>query len=186
MKRKIFVIGIVFLLSLAGFTLAGSKEKKIIYTVTLPNFSIEDYDEKYIEIKIDGSSYLMESGYPVLPKISKTFEIEFGAKNIDIKVFPKNIKEFLIDKEIRPSSAFLPLSIENAQYPKNLNFYSSLEIYPNSWYAYRVGCGLNDKMEHVTFVTVHLFPIRYKPSEGKIYFAKNFEIRIKYEKPSIN
>ncbi|MBC7129517.1 MAG: hypothetical protein H5T45_07360, partial [Thermoplasmatales archaeon] len=168
MKRKMFAIGIMFLLCMAGFTIAGSG-KEIGYSISLPKFSVEKYDENYIEIKIDGSSYLKEGGYPVLPKISKTFEIEFGANNIDINVFPRNINEYKIDKEIRPSPALLPLSVENAECPKNLDFYSSPEVYPSSWYSYRIGCGLNDKMEHVTFVTVHLFPVRYKPEENKIY-----------------
>jgi len=86
MKKKMFAIGIVFLLCLAGFTIAGSG-KEIGYSISLPKFSVEKYDENYIEIKIDGSSSLMEGGYPVLPKISKTFEIEFGANNIDIMFF---------------------------------------------------------------------------------------------------
>ncbi|MBC7080628.1 MAG: hypothetical protein H5T44_00005, partial [Thermoplasmatales archaeon] len=184
MKRKIIATGIVFLFCFASLTIAKGGEKMISYSFSVPELAIEKYDEEYIELKIDGSSYLMNDGYPVLPKISKTFEIEFGANVKSIDVFARNIEEYRIENEIRPSPPLLPLSLENAFYPKNSEFYSSNEIYPSSWYSYRIGCGLNDKMERVTFVTVHLFPVKYKPSESKIYFASNFEIKIRYDKPS--
>ena len=66
---------------------------------------IADFDDKFISVDIDETNLnLIESGKPVLPKVVKTFEIPFGAKNIEVTVEPKDIYEQEITKKVRPGS----------------------------------------------------------------------------------
>ncbi|MBC7081540.1 MAG: hypothetical protein H5T44_04805, partial [Thermoplasmatales archaeon] len=183
MKRVISaLVAILFLVSMPSFAI-NSKEISSSVEISKPDI-IEK--ENYLRIEIEESEYFINPGKPIVPKIIKVFEIPFGAKNIKIDVFPKEISEINPGKELAISPYPTILSA-NEILPTNKKYEhedTDYEIYPSSWYSYRIGCGLNDKMERVTFVTVHLFPVRYKPSESKIYFASNFEIKIRYDKPS--
>ncbi|MBC7129578.1 MAG: hypothetical protein H5T45_07685, partial [Thermoplasmatales archaeon] len=123
--------------------------------------------EDFLKIDVEGSEYFINPGKPLIPKIIKVFEIPFGARNIEIDVTASEIKEINLEKEL--FSSLYPLKLSENEIEFNFELHQNYEIYPSSWYSYRIGCGLNDKMEHVTFVTVHLFPVRYKPEENKIY-----------------
>ena len=60
------------------------------------------------------------------------------------------------------------------------SIYKSKEFYPSSHYTYRIGCGLNKKGQHVTFVVIHIYPVRYSPMLDKIEMAGKAEIKISY------
>jgi hypothetical protein len=191
MKKILSILIIAFLVfsgigSIAHSFRIGETHKTI--KVNLSTFSIKERNDEYIEVSIKGSSYVMNPGKPILPKIVKTLDLEFGAKNVKIEVTPKAVKEYNIEKEICPAPAMLPLiSIKSeaaVKFLKDEKVYASNKLYPPKWFSYRVGCGLNDKMERVTHVVIDFFPLRYAPSSGKLYFAKNAEIRVYYDKPT--
>ena len=196
MKEKITSILIVGIFVLSGLGAVATNnnvtenngfiEKTSTLSLSFSPVYINDYSSKYLEITMEDTSNSIKPGEPVLPRVVKTLELPFGVKNVNIKVTPKNIQEYKVDKEIRPGPEFLPLAtISNAveKSDKNHNIYSNNEEYPSSWIKYRVSCGLNDAYKHVTNVAIQTFPVRYNPSEGYITVAEEFDITINYLDP---
>ncbi|KAA0001166.1 MAG: hypothetical protein FE048_05920, partial [Thermoplasmata archaeon] len=53
----------------------------------------------------------------------------------------------------------------------------------NSWYSYKTGGGI-DNGEHVTFLSIHFYPVKYLPEENILQFVQHVEIKVTYEEPS--
>lgn len=189
----IITIGILILSGLGAVAVNNSKilnddktiESSEIITSKFLSLVIEDYDSKYIDVNFEGtSSYLMNPGEPVLPKVVKSVELPFGVKNIQVEVTINNVKEQVIEKEIRPAPPYVPLIADEENIfinsEKNEAVYSSEELFPSTWYSYSVGCGLNNKNVRVTHVPITIFPVRYSPKMNKIFVADSAEIKITY------
>jgi len=190
----IMVIGILVLsgLGAAGFTDEETSNELILKTeeaiVNISPLNVQNVESDYIELSFeDTNSFLMEAGKPMLPKIVKTFELPFGVKNVKVEVIPGEIVEESVSKEIRPSPSMLPRSTaQNIVYnkqKKDLTVYSSNDPYPSDWYSYSVRAGLNKENLRVTFVIVHIYPVKYIPNDGKILVAESTDIKITYEEP---
>ncbi len=161
-----------------------SKQKES-YTISIPPIIIENSNEKYLNIHLkDISSYVMDYGKPILPKIVKTIELPFGARNIKVDVIPSKIQGQEIDKKIEPSPPLLLLSTDTTQLTvKSDKVYENNELYPSTWYRYSVGCGINAEFDHVTFLSIHIYPVRYNSLENKLYTTKNVDLYVTYEEP---
>ena len=199
--KKILPIMAVLILILSGFG-AGAISKDVTYdaktekksdesTISFSPPIIEEHDGDYLEVRLmDVSTYLMNPGQPMVPKVVKNVELAFGVKNVKVDVIPKTVKEYEITKEIRPAPAPVPLTEEKynvvVKSEKNVEVYTSRELFPSTWYRYDIGCGLNAANERVTHVAIHLFPVRYIPVEGKLYVAEGADITITYEEPRSN
>ena len=127
---------------------------------------------KKMEIRVDNEdiTYYYSPGKPILPKIDKVFELPFGAKIKNIEVKVKDIEE----KEAGKFS----LSCGPLPYGYTISKISNRDF---SYYTYRIGCGMNSKGKRVTFVSIHLYPVKYEGNKMKI--AKEFEIKIEYTLP---
>jgi hypothetical protein len=154
----------------------------------ISSVTIKQEEQNYVSINLEEQTSLMlNPGKPIIPKITKTFQIPFGATNINVKVEPKHIYTTEISQQIRPSPAPQPLSAEISfsDYERKDDWiYQSHDPYPSQICTYNVGVGLNNELEHVTFVTVHLYPIRYIPAENRLTIAKESDIILSYEKPN--
>ncbi len=186
--KRVVAIAIVTILIFGGITFSNAEEytKKIKVQFFEPKFTQK---ENYIRIKMPNENgeelYIMAPGKPMLPRVLKIFELPFGVRNVKVEVEVKEVEEKIIEKQIMPAPAPMPLTPIKGYHPlgKDEEVYSSNKLYPSGWYSYRVGCGLNEKMEHVTFVTVNIYPVRYLPAENKVVVAKNAEIKISYLPP---
>jgi hypothetical protein len=191
MKKIISIFAVVFLI-ISGLGTIGTSinETESVFKTTstdisFSRLSLKQTDANYTELELeDVSTFLMEPGKPVLPKVVKTFELPFGAKNVNVDVTISEIFEKYTTKEVRPSLQMLPLT--NVEKPvnlqiKDLEIYSSDEPYPSSWYSYSLHSGLNKDNKRVTFVVVHLYPVRYIPNAGKILQAESSNIKVTYE-----
>jgi hypothetical protein len=197
MKKVLSILVFLTILTSGIGTVAVSNqfksERAIIekinnYSINFSPLIIEKNDDNYIEVNLqDVSTYLMNPGRPKIPKLIKNIEIPFGAKNVKVEVFIKNIQEYNIDTEIKPSPIHIPLveGIENVfdiDY-KDEEIYSNSDLYPSSWYTYNVGCGLNEHKIRVTHVKISIYPIRYNPALSLIYFAEKSDVKLTYEEP---
>ena len=189
----ITVVGILIISGLGavvtGYTSSdvNSDKQTNMISMTFSPITIKDNSNEYVELCFnDETSYFMDPGQPMMPTVVKVVELPFGAQNVQVNVLPKGISEYEIEKEIRPSPTPLPLTSANSVAVKNEKdetTYASEELFPSAWHSYQVGCGLNDATEHVTLVSIHMFPVRYAPATGKIYAADSAEITITYEEP---
>ena len=66
---------------------------------------------------------------------------------------------------------------------KDLAVYESAELYPARSYSYTTGAGLDGK-EHVIYLAVQCYPVRYSPAKNIIYYSENAEIQVTYEEPA--
>jgi len=132
---------------------------------------------------MEGVNYLYSPGKPVLPEITKVFQLPFGVKVKEVKVSVKGVKEMDVKGVIKPSMGPLPLIPEgiDASWHIDKSIYRSSNFYPSEWYKYRVGCGMNGEGQRVTFVSVHIYPVRYAPAAGKLMLMERAEIKIEYE-----
>ena len=170
---------------------AKTEKKSDVSTISFSPLIIEEHDSDYVEVRLmDVSTYLMNPGKPMMPKVVKTVELAFGVRNVKVDVIPKTVKEYEITKEIRPAPIPVPLTeeIHNVvvKSKKDVEVYTSRELFPSAWYRYDIGCGLNAANERITYVTIHLFPVRYIPAEGKLFLAESADITITYEKTRSN
>jgi len=160
------------------------------YHISVPSLLINEYDEYYHDLSFENSSlFIMTPGEPMLPKIVTTLELPFGVHNIKVEVKPGRIQETVIEKEIRfapaPVSLF-PGGGGSSSQDKNKDIYSSNDLYPSSWYHYDVGCGLNSHNQHVTYLNLEFFPVRYRPLQDTLHVAQEADIVVTYDKPSCN
>ena len=142
--------------------------------------------DSYLSVKIDGvTSYLARPGEPILPVFIKTFTFPLGTKIFDVTCRPGNVYKTKINGKISPAPAPSPkFSIKTS--PKlnddfeNNDIYSSTDTYPNSWFDYRITCGIQDE-KNLVFLTIRLYPIRYSPGNNLLYQTKSFDVKIKYD-----
>lgn len=192
----IIIVGILILSGAGTLALtpnAINTQKKIEANLSFSQPVIQEtMDNKYLSITVDGAtSYLLEGGKPVLPKTVKTFELDFGVKNVDVSVTPHNVRTQIISDELRPASKMMPLttiatSSSKIKVNKKTAVYQQQKLFPSAWYEYDVGCGLNDNREHVTFVSVNLFPVRYAPANNKVHYAEKLDVTLTYDEPDGN
>jgi len=195
--KKIILLGIVGILVLQSFGALATSVKKQPSSqeeCLAEHFTIDQdllqYSEKggYLEVSFDDCLYLMNPGQPMIPRLMKSFELPFGATNIQVETTVSAPETILISHQIRPSPTPLPQStdqqfITNAQ--KDLAIYSSNNLYPHEPFSVHIGVGLNREGERVTHCTVNVFPIRYQPASNKVYLTEDVTISVTYDELDI-
>ena len=134
----------------------------------------------YLIPYIENASYEMREGYPLTPYFTKTYVFPFGTeiKGVDVKV--KNVGKIEIDRKIMPSPPPLPLNGKGNGEAKEGEIYSKDVFYPEKWFDYRVGAGIKDG-EHVVFLSIFIYPMRYNAVRNEIIYAEDFDVSIDYE-----
>ncbi len=194
MKKKIIValLVLLFLVNSVGINeeVKIKEEKhsdaKFIEKIEFSQPEIKEEKQAKISIK-ECNSWLTKPSYPLLPKMVKVIELPFGATNIKVSVTIKNTTIYRISKEIVPMPARIRLSDGKVVGEgKNEEIYRSTEAFPAEWYNYHIGIGLNKYGKRVTYVVIHIFPVRYTPAKGEIEVAKEAEIKLDYDLEEIN
>ena len=143
---------------------------------------------EYLTIKLEESeSFLMETGKPMLPVITKVFTFPLGTKIVDVKVDFDTQKQVL-SKKIKPSPKPVPLT-DNLPIEKistglviDEEVYSNSALYPAESYTIRKGAGLSNG-ENVLFLNVKVTP-QYSPADDILYVPQGeIEIEVEYVKP---
>jgi len=135
---------------------------------------------KYINIFAENANYMHDAGKPMLPYYTKIYYFPLGTK-ISIKCQPVGIKEIEISGKIMPAPSPQPYGYAIRDIKEDESVYESNNEYPSTWYSYSLGGGLH-KGQHVTILSLHLYPYRYNAVENKIKYASNFNVKISYEK----
>lgn len=190
MKTKIVVV--VGLLLLSGFTAIGVGDKAIVSTVTEAvhfNEPIVTDSETFVDVTVNGANAcLSHAGKPILPLYTTTMTFSFGTKIIDIECKPSEVKNMVLLKKIRPGSKPVAQGLKTSIFEDYMeqNIYGSDRLFPENWFAFYTGGGLDKNNEHKTFLTLRIYPVRYSPATDTIYFVDTFELRITYEEPLTN
>ena len=195
--KKILSILLVHILVLSGLgavaingddtNITNLETSTEIMKIDFQSPTLVEGNNDYVKLRfLDDELYLMNPGQPMLPRVLKSIELPFGARNIKVDLIPQGITESKISKEILPTPSPVPQSpnVDSVAPPKkDMTVYSSDALYPSSWYSYNVGCGLNADGEHVTHLTLNIYPVRYAPATGKICVADKADVLITFDDP---
>ncbi len=194
--KKIISLAIIGIFLIGGLNTIGKQEMtpatiSVTRMLDVPSLQIKSSDESSLVLTLDGNSdCLMEAGKPVLPKLIETIELPFGAQNIEVQVIVQDVNHQYLTSLVRPAVALQPLPLftqggasAGIDVKNDAAVYGQKEYYPGEWYSYKVGCGLNEKRHHITYVTVDIYPVQYAPAEDKLVVAESSTIRITYSPP---
>ena len=187
MRKKILILLLIGILFFSGFIVNASDEnvKIIEKTINVTNPVVID-DGQYILVNLNGASSVIEKpGEPMLPMISQVFILPFGSKISSVDVSFSDFKQIQVSKEIKPAPEPILLNtlVKSEEIVKDSDIYESVDLYPSSSFVYNVGAGL-DGLEHVVYLSVHCYPVRYSPKENIIYYSEKIVIKIIYEESS--
>ena len=184
---SILMIGLLVVSGLGAVALSEADENKLIEKIESLSLSSPAIceDGEYISVELEGAtSYLMEPGKPVLPRITETYTLPFGSNIKDVFVEFSEATKQVLSKEIRPAPEPI-IEGKNAirAEVKSREIYSSSDLYPDAVFSYRTCTGL-EGTEHVVFLTVQCYPVRYSPAENTLYHSDTVKISVIYEEPS--
>ncbi|HWR27424.1 MAG TPA: C25 family cysteine peptidase [Candidatus Thermoplasmatota archaeon] len=191
----ILVIGLVFALVFPVGSISASSTDSSIKKITTEThestsvlFSSQPMlSEKdgFVEIQIEGATtQLLEPNKPVLPIYVRTYQIPFGATDVQVTCAVKNLGSLHLNQDVIPARIASSSSLsEQTAYVKDPVVYGSSEFYPSSWYRYDLGAGRNENDQQVTFVKVICYPVRYSPMTNEISITGGFDVTISYNEP---
>jgi hypothetical protein len=122
----------------------------------------------------------------MVPVSRATISVPFGTKILDVECETDEVKTMSVTNKILPAPQPVITGMENqeAKYLMDEAIYKSAEFYPNNWYKVTTGAGLDENYEHVTFVNIQLYPVRYSPMTDTVQYTENIDVKIKYEQPA--
>lgn len=187
MKKIVYLIVGLFLLSSFGAIGIGEKagvQEKILHL----QFHEPDIiaNEDSCELHIEGANArLYHGGEPLLPMYTETITLPFGVTITDINCVPGNVQQIMLSDKIQcaPDPVIKGMEQTTMTIEKNPEIYQSDEMFPVDWFTLRVGVGLDEHMNHKTFVNLRLFPARYNPIKDTLYYVNTLDITIQYKKP---
>jgi len=186
----LFAVGILVLSGLGAVAIIG----KPTYDMKIENESIVISEPilkemgNYVTVNLgESTSTLMHSGKPMLPVVTRVFTFPFGSTIKCVDVSFSEVKERTLSKEVQPTPKPVPI-IDGAtvekEAVKDTSIYDSKELYPSSGYSYNAVAGLNGE-DHVVYLSVQCYPVRYSPAQNMIYYSEDVDISVTYEESVI-
>jgi hypothetical protein len=189
--KKLLSLYIVAILILSGagvVALANNKTSDLkikTESIAISEPVIKDKGQ-YVTVSFEeATSSLLDAGKPMLPILTRVFIFPFETKINNVDVSFSETNELVLSTEVNPAAEPSPVDAKIINEPiKDPAVYESAELYPAKSYSYTVGAGL-DGTEHVIYLAVQCYPIRYSPAKNIIYYSENAEIQVTYEEPAI-
>jgi len=188
---KMWSFFIVGLLIISGLAVIGNVTEASETKNLNMNFSAPEINEgtDFVEIEVQGTnSYYFDGGAPKLPEYTQTIVLPFGVKNFGISCEVQQMETKVLTKKISPAPQPTVPGYEDLEPEPMMDvaIYSSAELFPDNWYSYNVGVGLDENMQHKTFLTITMYPVRYKPLLNTIEYVKSISLSINYDDPGYN
>jgi len=148
----------------------------------------ENTDFTTIEISNLESSTIGRAGRPLLPVETITYEFSMGTIINEVTISHSEIVTETIKRPVQPSPIPQPYTItprmkETIDNYNDIIFcgYDFSGFYPETWFDYSVGIGLNKNNERTTFVTVNAYPVRYSYIDNTVKYVSDITIDINYD-----
>jgi hypothetical protein len=187
--KKLLPLCIVGILVLSGLgVVARTNDKTNDLKTKTESIAISEpviKDEgRYVTVSLgEAASSLFDSGKPMLPVLTKVFTFPFETKIRSVNVSFSETNELTLSKEVHPATKPNPVDAKVANEPiTDPAVYESSELYPARSYRYTTGAGLDSK-EHVIYLAVQCYPVRYSAAQNIIYYSENAKIQVTYEEP---
>jgi hypothetical protein len=182
------IVGILLLsgLGTAAFSTHQTKEGKIkTESIAFSEPVLQD-NGQYVTLSLkEATSSLQDPGTPVVPVVTKVFTFPFGTIINSVDVRFSDINQLTLLQEVVPAGEPFPVDDTAVNEPiKDPAVYDSAAVYPTTSYGYSTGVGLDDK-EHVVYLAVQCYPVRYSPANNVLYYSEDAQIQITYVEPAI-
>ena len=145
-------------------------------------------EEKYLRVIVkEADSYTLTPGEPLLPLYNAIMKFPLGTEIVDVKCTFSSYETMYLPKKISPAPTPISTGIIMKSTMNTINkvVYENAEWYPSNRYSYHTGGGLDEK-NHVTFLSVHVCPLRYSPKNDQIQYVKKVTIEVIFKEPSIS
>ncbi len=176
-----FFFGIIFSNNVsADEKQTTSKKLLIIQHFSDPTL---EKDNGYLRVIVNGTdSFTTTQGTPILPVFVKTLEFKWNTTIDSVEFNHSEIKTRNFTGRVKYVPFF---RLENCEEIVAQDFsYSTTQekndVFPEEWYSIDKGVGLNKKGEHVLFLSIRFYPVRYKPSENILEYINNASLKITY------
>ena len=106
--------------------------------------------DQYVELNVKGANACLHHGdKPILPIYTKTMSLQFGTKIVDIECEIQKVETMVITEKILPAPQLvIQGTVTNApEYKMNEEIYNSDDFFPENWYNYYTGGGLDENDE---------------------------------------
>lgn len=181
-----FIIGI---LVSSSVIVTGLSNEEHTQTHTL---SVSFHEPSFIA---NGSSFtvfmkgapasMYQPGKPVLPMYTTTLQLPFGSIIKDVAIHFNDVQTLSLQEKITLAPyPFIQGIFREPSVPTMTVEYDTTDLYPCQWTTYITGGGLNQNSEHVTFLTVRVFPVRYNQATDTLLYLDSCDITITYEPPT--
>ena len=183
------IVAATLMLSATAAVEAGdihSKSEQLVETAVIHVSDPQVKDQgQYVRVELsEQTSFLLQTGKPVIPVVTKTFVFPAGTRVLDVNV-NQETETYVLPKMIEPSPKPVILSVENMGVEDEVvpdeTIYSSNDPYPADAYRIKMGAGLQDN-EHVMFLTVHCYA-QYRPLDNTIEVPREINIEVSYHPP---
>ena len=187
MKIKIIGILVTLALLLGAFTLAEQEidtrnTSKLVHNLSFSAPILEE-QTSYARISTqDTNAVITLPGEPMIPYYTKTMTFPLGTTIEDITYTHSAIKTMQVQYPIQPASQPIPADMNphKAEVTMSTAIYNSMDPYPETWYDYNLGVGLDTRGNRVVYLTLHFFPLHYLPISGTLQYVENAEVSIYY------
>ena len=192
MKKTIIIITLLVIgaMILQGITVVSLQKENENYinlseNIFLSKPNICRSDNSYFDVKYDqATSYILEPGEPLIPKVTKVFNFPIGTHIKSVNVEYKNQNNIVINGLVQPApEPLVDGSIVSKDVVLNTNVYQKDAWYPSEDYNIIQKAGLKAK-ENVIFLSVQCYPVKYNPKQNLISYAEEIEISIDYYQES--
>lgn len=153
-------------------------------TLPLSTPQISQIDEDYLFIDHEqATSYLMVPGEPLIPKITKVYQIPVNAPLSSVAVQYSSVHSVIVPGLVKPSPKPVVDGSDDPTFvPPKSEIYESNTVYPPLGFSYRQVAGLDDST-HVRYLAVTCYPVRYYPTENTLVYADTITVTISYAPP---
>ena len=184
-----FVVGLLLVSGFAAISIGNEADEKqeIVSLSFLEPYVVEG--KTFVELEVEGTNNgIFYDGKPMLPVHMKTLNLPFGAKINDITCEIQEVNSMVLSEKIMPAPQpqIKSVTVSSAKTVMDEMVYNSDELFPDDWYSYNVGVGLDKNMEHKTLVTINSYPVRYSPGSDTVYYTENIDLKITYDDPGFN
>ncbi|MCD6480661.1 MAG: peptidase C25 [Thermoplasmata archaeon] len=165
-------------------TTSDAADEKIL-DISLTFLPEMEEEEGYIVVDFEGgTNHIVRDGYPSLPYRVEVLKFPAGTRIDGVKWSVKGEEIIHLEKKILPAAPTVRMDMDVSKVErKEGSIYGSTEMYPEDWLSYHIGAGI-DEGEHVIYLSLHIYPIRYIPAANEIHSINGMKIVVKYTPPS--
>lgn len=190
-KVAYFVVGLLLFSGLAAIGIGQeADEYKEVLNLSFSGLEIiESSEEPYLKLNIEGATgVLYRANEPIMPSYQKKYTLPFGVEITNVESQIGEVQSMVLSNKIVPApQPQLAGAVQTeAEYTEESTIYNSNELFPDNWFDYFVGVGLDDNKEHKTFLNVRVYPVRYSPGTNTVKYIEDIELTFSYVVPENN